>query len=955
MPRVVDPKTKKEYIIEFDDSSFDRQTQITNFSNKSKNYTNLVKRMDEYVDELDRFDDFDNLKISSEKYEKKEGMTYGIKKSPFHTGTGVIFEHQSKAALSFLKELRGFGLLADVVGSGKTFEACLVISELAIRNKLRSLLFIVPEQVIQDWIYVVEQCFGLGIGTLYQVKRIEEFNELNINAQEESAIDVEYINDFKVPRRPIITSVENFVKWKPELTKLLFDCVVVDEAHHLCSEEGEYAQAMKMLSELIRVKKKAKSTYCLLLSATPHSGNLDNMFRLWYFVRCTGGIPTDFDEKDDMNRSNEYRQEKDFYKNFICKNSSTVMEFIQNVKMSEVENSYRDEFTAFLTKLGFNKEYSTFPKGRRVELISDFLDSDPKIKDRVTRNIARAYHNRVLRSIMIRQPNAGLITKKKNVVNTYFFPTKQSFSNEIHTQGLKDEDITVYLDKLYTDKAIKCAAGTYTLNGYIEEFSGNMDFKIAYSKLVIDKILRKIENIDDVNNTTSEFEKKYSLRYYWDQLRSTRYKLDSLFIPENINIKDSFTYKYEYTKEIIDSHPNQKVIIFFDYNLKKKELVVEKFLEAMHNDPKYTDRIVRGTGKNKDKSVNTFNASQDAILVVADAAFTEGVNLQTCNIIINFQVTPDPLAMDQRIGRIFRLGQKNDVTIYSLVDMNKLEGYVLMYFSRIGLLTSNTGDATIIAGSNSERMVAIRCNRCRSVQLISKEDFDYRLAHDNLYCMNEDCVINHEKMTEICVHDFKCDMCGMTFTRSSTEEGYICISTSDNGNGVMCNSGEYLDRDMYCRKVCALSHCEYFMRSEHQNECKVVQAYKENKNIQELDMMLLCARCTSKGCPTGKCKIMSTTAEEISGCGKCEYSTCHPKPHVLHFDDKWEADCPICKEENRKGKLKPVVARTFSTYINASWDFKHDHGAGFCENLSKEAKKVAEIKDILDMDSEKDA
>ena len=204
-------------------------------------------------------------------------------------------------------------------------------------------------------------------------------------------------------------------------------------------------------------------------------------------------------------------------------------------------------------------------------------------------------------------------------------------------------------------------------------------------KMVI--LLLNIENIDDINDEDSEFEKKYSLRYYWDQLRMTRYKLDSLFIPVNVNDFDSFEYKYNYTKNIIDNNPNQRVIIFFDYNLKKKEMVVERFLNEMQNDPLYSSRIVKGTGKNKEKSVKTFNETEDAILLVQDSAFTEGVNLQTWNIIINFQVTPDPLAMDQRIGRIFRLGQKNDVTIYSLADMNKLEGYVLMYFSRISEAT----------------------------------------------------------------------------------------------------------------------------------------------------------------------------------------------------------------------------------------------------------------------------
>ena len=122
------------------------------------------------------------------------------------------------------------------------------------------------------------------------------------------------------------------------------------------------------------------------------------------------------------------------------------------------------------------------------------------------------------------------------------------------------------------------------------------------------------------------------------------------------------------------------------------------------------------------------------MLVVKDPSFTEGVNLQSGSVIINFQVTPDPLAMDQRIGRIFRLGQKNDVTIYSLADMNRLEGFALLYFSRIGLMSSNSGDATIIAGSNNDRMVAVRCDRCGQVKLYSQEDYEAHKKNGNLFC-----------------------------------------------------------------------------------------------------------------------------------------------------------------------------------------------------------------------------
>jgi hypothetical protein len=71
----------------------------------------------------------------------------------------------------------------------------------------------------------------------------------------------------------------------------------------------------------------------------------------------------------------------------------------------------------------------------------------------------------------------------------------------------------------------------------------------------------------------------------------------------------------------------------------------------------------------------------------------------------------------------------------------------------------------------------------------------------------------------------------------------------------------------------------------------------------------------------------------------------------LVFNEKWEAPCPICVAEGRRrgGKLVPVVARTFSSYVQALWNFHFDENA-FCDNLRAEAKKVATIRDILDND-----
>jgi hypothetical protein len=54
---------------------------------------------------------------------------------------------------------------------------------------------------------------------------------------------------------------------------------------------------------------------------------------------------------------------------------------------------------------------------------------------------------------------------------------------------------------------------------------------------------------------------------------------------------------------------------------------------------------------------------------------------------------------------------------------------------------------------------------------------------------------------------------------------------------------------------------------------------------------------------------------------------------------------------NKKGRIRPVVARTFAAYLSASWDFTHDGSKAFWNNLLNEANKVSDIKMVLDADT----
>ena len=216
----------KTYYFMFDDHCFDRDNQRCDIARTTKQYNKTIYEMNKAVEELDRYDDFDSLKIDLGQYVQTDmSGAYGI---PYdrtkHVDRSVIFKHQSAAAIAFLKDLRGFGLLADVVGSGKTFEAAVILSELAVRGKIKSMLLVVPGQVYDNWIEVMEQRFGLGKGVLLEaggdIRSAMDFTDMGVTFDAQNR-----------PSRPIIVKTEDFIHWDNSLSKLLFDVVVLPTYH----------------------------------------------------------------------------------------------------------------------------------------------------------------------------------------------------------------------------------------------------------------------------------------------------------------------------------------------------------------------------------------------------------------------------------------------------------------------------------------------------------------------------------------------------------------------------------------------------------------------------------------------------------------------------------------------------------------------------------------------------
>ncbi|MFC3748596.1 DEAD/DEAH box helicase [Paenibacillus sp. GCM10012306] len=116
---------------------------------------------------------------------------------------------------------------------------------------------------------------------------------------------------------------------------------------------------------------------------------------------------------------------------------------------------------------------------------------------------------------------------------------------------------------------------------------------------------------------------------------------------------------------------NEKVIVFTEYRA-TQEYLLQYFREGGLQCVTYSGGMNRGK---KDWMMDLFRGR--AQVMIATEAGGEGINLQFCHHMINFDLPWNPMRVEQRIGRVHRLGQQNDVVIYNLSTQGTIEEHIL--------------------------------------------------------------------------------------------------------------------------------------------------------------------------------------------------------------------------------------------------------------------------------------
>lgn len=546
--------------------------------------------------------------------------------------------HQVEAVYRYLLPLpRIRFLLADDTGAGKTIMTGLLIKELLFRGVLQKVLIITPGGLTKQWVEEeLQEKFGLPARLVNRASFDAEPGQFS---RYEEGIFVTSI-DFLARNEGCLKAASE-TQW---------DLVVVDEAHKLSAyeygtklEESERYKAVKALAH--------KTDHLLFLTATPHRGRKDTFRRLLLL------LDEDLFQKDE-HVADRVREQAAPY------GASGGEDFENERPISKARNRF---FLRRLKEEMVDWDGQPLFKPRHTKTIGYDLTPEEKILyDEVTsyvrskRKEAKAKNNRnVELTLMVMQRRLAsslyAITRTlenrlralNEVLSILRDPSRSEAEKKRLLRGTPDpsdpRDITEYED-------------------LTEEERERIDQRIFRQVLTDDP--------DKVEEERDEVERLFRLA------ESLKHHTEAKFA-ELLAVLDS--------SDVIRAE-DEKLLIFTEHRDTLESLA--RRLEEKG----YTVATIHG-GMDVDsrKQAQREFSTRARIMVATDAA-GEGINLQFCRYLINWDIPWNPNRLEQRMGRIHRYGQAGDVWVYNLVAQNTREGAVLQkVLSKLDVMREQMG------------------------------------------------------------------------------------------------------------------------------------------------------------------------------------------------------------------------------------------------------------------------
>jgi SNF2 family DNA or RNA helicase len=504
-------------------------------------------------------------------------------------------------------------LLADDPGAGKTIMAGLLIKELRMRGDVHRCLIVCPGNLVEQWQDEMRDRFGLDFEPITRA-RLEESHDA-----------------FR--RYPLVLcrldqlSRNEDVQAKLTDDQTDWDLVIVDEAHKMSAHffGGEIKETKRYkLGRLLG----GHARHFLLLTATPHNGKEED-FQLFLALLDADRFEGRF--RDGVHAVDPSDLMRRLVKERLLKFDGTPLfperwAYTVNYKLSDLEAKLYKEVTAYVQE-GMNRaeRLAQEGEGRRGNLVGWALT--------------------ILQRRLASSPHAIAESLRRR---------RERLEKRLREEQLLRRAAEATLDT------------TEGLNGQFEEPEDIEDAPATEVEATEEQVVDQASAARTIAELQAEIQDLIRLEGLAQRVRSsgTDKKWEEL------------SSLLQNNSEMFDAAGFRRKLVLFTEHRDTLNYLAEK-IRALLGRPEALVIIHGGMGREERRTAQQkFTQDKEVQILVATDAAGEGINLQRAHLMVNYDLPWNPNRLEQRFGRIHRIGQPEVCHLWNLVAAETREGEV---------------------------------------------------------------------------------------------------------------------------------------------------------------------------------------------------------------------------------------------------------------------------------------
>ncbi|MBK9387845.1 MAG: DEAD/DEAH box helicase family protein [Planctomycetes bacterium] len=587
--------------------------------------------------------------------------------------------HQVEAALfAFRSPLAKGAILADEVGLGKTIEAALLLAQKWAEGK-RKLLVVLPANLRKQWSQELEEKFHLP-SRILEARTFQE------------AIRARNLNPFLAPG--IVLCSYQFARAKEAyIAQVEWDLVVVDEAHRLRNVYKGSSKIAQAIKDAIADRPK------VLLTATPLQNSLLELYGLASILdeHAFGDIESFKARYARLGTGEDFEDLKERLKP-ICKRTlrRQVLEYVRYTN----RHALLQEFRPFPKEQELYDAVSTYLQGERLYALPA---GQRQLLTMILRKLLASSTYAIAGTL------AGLVERLEAAVRSVS-------AVDAAPSGL-GEDVES-ADELLDE----WAGGSEREDKSARRPLSVEELREAKSELAQLDAFTKLADSIDLNSKGEAL--LTALRRGFQEAEKARAGSASRSQQKAVIFTESRKTQ-DYLFRLLEKTEFQGQVVLF--NGTNADPLSKAIYRRWSERNAGTDRLTGSPSADMRAALVEAFRDEKQILIATEAA-AEGINLQFCNLVVNYDLPWNPQRIEQRIGRCHRYGQQFDVVVVNFLNQNNaadqrvyelLREKFQLFDGVFGASDEVLG--TIEHGVDFEKRIADIYQRCRSREQIEHE------------------------------------------------------------------------------------------------------------------------------------------------------------------------------------------------------------------------------------------